>query len=199
MTAPTIMHTTTITETDVVKKGNVTTTINKHDHSSSNNNDNNKFENNEESRDVVEGENDGSTTTAYTTVWELFVTLYMPFVIDMVQYMVLGSVGFVQSSLGNVRQYIERTCGVNSVINNKNIGGGTAGGIGTSTTVDPHEWPQQFLTALGVLTVFALVVHPDGFTWVVLGKVRYVLEKEFLPGGKMHNYVPRKMHLVHGH
>lgn len=37
---------------------------------------------------------------------------------------------------------------------------------------DPHAWPQQFLTALGVLTVFALVVHPDGFTWVVLRNIR---------------------------
>jgi hypothetical protein len=37
---------------------------------------------------------------------------------------------------------------------------------------DPHAWPQQFLSALGVLTVFALVVHPDGFTWVVLRNIR---------------------------
>ena len=156
-----VMETTIPTETEVKKDGSMTSINNHHEHS------NNKGENNEESRDG-EGENYGSSSPA--TAWELFVTLFLPFVIDMFKYIMLGTVHFVQLSLGVVQQYIERSCGgVNSV--NKNIGG-TAGGIGTS--VDPHEWPQQFLTALGVLTVFALVIHPDGFTWVVVGKIRCV-------------------------
>eukprot|EP00529_Nitzschia_sp_RCC80_P011376 CAMPEP_0113483526 /NCGR_PEP_ID=MMETSP0014_2-20120614/23478_1 /TAXON_ID=2857 /ORGANISM="Nitzschia sp." /LENGTH=639 /DNA_ID=CAMNT_0000377073 /DNA_START=365 /DNA_END=2284 /DNA_ORIENTATION=+ /assembly_acc=CAM_ASM_000159 len=144
------------TEESEVKKGCVTMSINNHDHS------NNKVENEEEGRDV-EGQNDDGSFT----IWEQFVTLYLPFMIDRFKYIMLGSASFVQLSLGIVGQYIERTGSGKSV--NKNIGC-TTGGIGA--TVDPHEWPQQFLMALGVLTIFALVVHPDGFTWVVLGKIR---------------------------
>eukprot|EP00529_Nitzschia_sp_RCC80_P017030 CAMPEP_0113455184 /NCGR_PEP_ID=MMETSP0014_2-20120614/8245_1 /TAXON_ID=2857 /ORGANISM="Nitzschia sp." /LENGTH=645 /DNA_ID=CAMNT_0000346607 /DNA_START=313 /DNA_END=2250 /DNA_ORIENTATION=- /assembly_acc=CAM_ASM_000159 len=146
-------------ETEVKKGHGVTMSINNHDHSN-----NNKVENEEEEGRDVEGQNDDGSTT----IWELFVTLYLPFMIDMFKYIMLGSVSLVQLSLGVVGQYIERTGSVKSI--NKNIGGTTTGGIGT--TLDPHEWPQQFLTALGVLTIFALVIHPDGFTWVVLGKFR---------------------------
>ena len=38
--------------------------------------------------------------------------------------------------------------------------------------VDPHAWPPPALTMLATLTIFALVVHPDGFTWIMLGKLR---------------------------
>lgn len=46
---------------------------------------------------------------------------------------------------------------------------GTGGG-----KVDPHAWPPPAFTALALLTIFALVVHPDGLTWILLGKLRYV-------------------------
>jgi hypothetical protein len=39
---------------------------------------------------------------------------------------------------------------------------------------DPHAWPPPAFTALAMLTIFALVVHPDGLTWIFLGKLRYV-------------------------
>ena len=42
------------------------------------------------------------------------------------------------------------------------------------STVDPHAWPPPALTALALLTIFTLVVHPDGLTWIFLGKLRYV-------------------------
>lgn len=41
--------------------------------------------------------------------------------------------------------------------------------------IDSNVWfPPSFLL-LVALTVVALVVHPDGFTWVLLGKTRYVV------------------------
>ena len=40
--------------------------------------------------------------------------------------------------------------------------------------VDPHAWPPPALTVLAILTIVALVVHPDGFTWIMLGKLRSV-------------------------
>lgn len=39
---------------------------------------------------------------------------------------------------------------------------------------DPHAWPPPALTVLAILTIVALVVHPDGLTWFMLGKLRYV-------------------------
>ena len=47
-------------------------------------------------------------------------------------------------------------------------------GSGTGKN-DPHAWPPPAFTALALLTIFALVVHPDGLTWILLGKLRYVL------------------------
>jgi len=41
-----------------------------------------------------------------------------------------------------------------------------------SKKIDPHAWPPPAFTALALLTIFALVVHPDGLTWIVLGKLR---------------------------
>lgn len=38
--------------------------------------------------------------------------------------------------------------------------------------VDLRSWPPPALTALAILTIVALVVHPDGCTWIVLGKIR---------------------------
>jgi hypothetical protein len=40
--------------------------------------------------------------------------------------------------------------------------------------LDPHAWPPPAFTALALFTIFTLVVHPDGLTWILLGKIRYV-------------------------
>jgi hypothetical protein len=39
---------------------------------------------------------------------------------------------------------------------------------------DPHAWPPPAFTLLALLTLVAFVVHPDGLTWFMLGKIRYV-------------------------
>ena len=46
------------------------------------------------------------------------------------------------------------------------------------TTKHTDTWPPPALTALAVLTFVCFVVHPDGLTWIMLGKIRYV------PGNK---------------
>jgi len=38
-----------------------------------------------------------------------------------------------------------------------------------------NSTPLPALIGLGVLTIMALIVHPDGYTWVVLRKIRCVL------------------------
>jgi hypothetical protein len=49
------------------------------------------------------------------------------------------------------------------------------------TTMEPHlkgttstTWPPPTLIGLGILTFVALIVHPDGYTWIILHKIRYV-------------------------
>ena len=37
---------------------------------------------------------------------------------------------------------------------------------------DPHSCPPPSLALLGLLTILAFVVHPDGLTWVFFGKLR---------------------------
>lgn len=47
-----------------------------------------------------------------------------------------------------------------------------------SSTHSSHKqiqaWPPPALVVLAILTIAALVVHPDGMTWIVLRKIRYV-------------------------
>jgi len=38
--------------------------------------------------------------------------------------------------------------------------------------MDPHAWPPPSFIFLAALTIVALVVHPDGLTWVFLRKIR---------------------------
>lgn len=38
-----------------------------------------------------------------------------------------------------------------------------------------RSWPPQTLIALALLTIFMMIIHPDGFTWIFLHKIRYVV------------------------
>jgi len=60
---------------------------------------------------------------------------------------------------------------------NGNIKGTNVGNVSAmlgagSGKIDPHAWPPPAFTALALLTIFALVVHPDGLTWIMLGRLR---------------------------
>jgi len=44
--------------------------------------------------------------------------------------------------------------------------------LGSDGKADPKAWPPPTLILLAILTIFALVVHPDGFTWILLRKLR---------------------------
>ena len=55
------------------------------------------------------------------------------------------------------------------------LGGGAGHGLTSSSS--PHKqvngaWPPPALVGLAILTIVALVVHPDGMTWIVLRKIR---------------------------
>jgi hypothetical protein len=58
------------------------------------------------------------------------------------------------------------------------FGGGGHSLTVNSTCSQKHlngAWPPPALVALAILTIVALVAHPDGMTWIVLRKIRYVL------------------------
>ena len=40
--------------------------------------------------------------------------------------------------------------------------------------IDSNSWPPPSFLLLAALTIVALIVHPDGFTWVLLQEARYV-------------------------
>jgi len=56
-----------------------------------------------------------------------------------------------------------------------NAGNMSAMLVGGTGKINPHAWPPPALTALALLTIFALVVHPDGLTWIMLGRLRDAL------------------------
>jgi hypothetical protein len=37
-----------------------------------------------------------------------------------------------------------------------------------------RSWPPQTLIGLALLTIFMMIIHPDGYTWIFLHKIRYV-------------------------
>jgi len=69
------------------------------------------------------------------------------------------------------------------------ISGNSAGPVSTmlgagSGKIDPHAWPPPAFTALALLTIFTLVVHPDGLTWIMLGKLREAVSAIFSAFGQ---------------
>ena len=46
--------------------------------------------------------------------------------------------------------------------------------LGIENHVKHNSTPLPVLLGLGLLTLIALIVHPDGYTWVILRKIRYV-------------------------
>jgi hypothetical protein len=47
--------------------------------------------------------------------------------------------------------------------------------LATDSNGKAIDWPPPGLIGLALLTIVALVVHPDGLTWILLRKLRYVL------------------------
>ena len=40
------------------------------------------------------------------------------------------------------------------------------------------SWPPPTLLALGLFTIGTLIVHPDGYTWIVIHRIRYVCRRK---------------------
>jgi hypothetical protein len=101
---------------------------------------------------------------------ELMFSLYLPMIIVWTRRCMFGTANFVHSLvMGHcLRLLIENCSGwtplwLQTIVLRYQVANGK---------MDPHAWPPPAFRVLALLTMFALVVHPDGFTWVLLDKVR---------------------------
>lgn len=136
--------------------------------------------------ETEEEEEEEEDSNSSSTAWDLFLSLYLAsFILGLRRSMFVTANLFRSLLLGHFLRLVVASlpawaeqhtwlspwlqagasCNVSSTAN--------------SGKMDPHAWPPPALTALAILTVFALVVHPDGFTWIMLGKLRSVYSFTF--------------------
>lgn len=161
----------------------------------------NKIEN--DSRGTINSiENDDSDNENGNSYWDVLITLYLPVLFlwfrrsmfgfaNLIRSIVVGQLmrlvfmdnffewiserlhlpPWLQVLLFQSSSAISTTCTGNSSSSASSTILGACAGSGK---LDPHAWPPPAFTALALFTIFALVVHPDGITWIVLGKFRFV-------------------------
>jgi hypothetical protein len=104
-----------------------------------------------------EEEEEEENGACVNTCWDLVKSLYLPLLI--------------QSVFGGF--HIFRSLILGNFIHLQLEGIVVAKKSSSSTSRSSH-WPPPALIGLSILTVVALIVHPDGYTWIFLRKVRYV-------------------------
>ena len=115
-------------------------------------------------------DHDEDSTSA--TFWELLITMYLPLSALWLRQSVFGITVLVRTVLlghllrfvfGNLADWInEKSPWLHSLLQP----------MGPHSKPDPKSWPPPALSALAFFTVVTFVVHPDGFTWVMVGKVK---------------------------
>ena len=110
-----------------------------------------------------------------SSLWQLIFTVYLPlmllwlkrgvFAITMLfRTVVLGYL--LRLVLGNFSEWIhEKSPSWMDTIFQPVVGPNTL-------KSETNTWPPPALITLALLTILTLVVHPDGLTWVVLGKIK---------------------------
>lgn len=127
------------------------------------------------------GENQFEDCKEGSTFWQVLLTSYLPVMFLWLRRAMFGITMLVRTIVlghllrllcGNVSDWVnEKTpTWINTML--QPLGGGNYHHAGKLTD---NSWPPPALTGLALLTIFALVVHPDGYTWIVLRKSRYVM------------------------
>lgn len=114
-----------------------------------------------------------------STFWELLLTSYLPVIFLWIRRGMFGITMIVRTLiLGHLLRLL---CGnVSDWVSDKTPSWLPSflvpilSGAQNNAKIGDNSWPPPALTGLALLTVFALVVHPDGFTWIMLRKARYV-------------------------
>ena len=104
-----------------------------------------------------------------STAWEVSFSLYFPLIFMWVKHCMMGTANVLHSLIAGhcLRLFVENfsewtPAWLHSMVLHPSANGKT----------DHRAWPPPALVMLASLTLFALVVHPDGFTWILLGKIR---------------------------
>lgn len=121
----------------------------------------------EEAIDETEGDEESDADVKRSSWLRTFwiISLYIPFLIQCI----FGASFYIIRTLllGYLLQYILQFFAVAEHWTVQWLGINDRHGKNNST-------PLPVLIGLGLLTVLALIVHPDGYTWVILRKVRCV-------------------------
>lgn len=120
-----------------------------------------------------EGEEEDEEVT--NTVWHLLFSIHIPLLLLRLRRSFYGLTAFVRSILfGQCFQFLMAYFSP-SPTTWETLSPWLEPLLGNPHSKDPHAWPPPTLRVLAILTVLAFIVHPDGMTWIMLGKLRYVL------------------------
>lgn len=148
--------------------------------------------------------NNNENNSNSSSFWDLLVTFYLPFLFVWIRNSMFGSAArylirtliigrlFVRlACMESVSEWITKRAptwlqtllhptevrtliGPMAAASSSSWGGKYNYYPSTAAISDPHAWPPPAFTALALLTIVTLVIHPDGFTWIVVGKLRCV-------------------------
>ena len=112
-------------------------------------------------------ESAGNSKSWLGSLWDLLVSLYVPF---MIQFIFGASFYIIRTLLlGYALHYtVQFFTAAGEKLPVQWLGLSSSSGKNT---------PLPALIGLAVLTIVALIVHPDGYTWIILRKIRCVAGK----------------------
>ena len=152
------------------------------------------FNQNNDSNVNADSDNDSYNDNGNCSYWDVLMTLYLPLILMWFRRSMFGPANLIRSIVvgqlmrlvfvDNITEWISEKLppwlqvllfrSSSAAATGTGNGMSTVLGVAASGKIDPHAWPPPAFTALALLTIFALVVHPDGLTWIMLGKLRYV-------------------------
>jgi len=116
------------------------------------------------------------------TAWNVLTTLYLPIVLIWLRRSMFGTANLIRSLiLGQLLHLLLNYVAPLDLQKHSSMTDSWWDAVtrwlhlalaGSSANKHTDAWPPPALTALAMLTVFCFVVHPDGLTWIMLGKVR---------------------------
>jgi hypothetical protein len=131
------------------------------------------FESSEDKDNNMQTDDTMNDSDSSSTFWDLLQSLYLPIVVLWLRRSMFGTVNLIRSLIvghllrfffGNVSEWMTHQTPqwMLALLQHPSNSHGKL----------DQSWPPPALTALALMTIFTLVVHPDGFTWIMLGKLR---------------------------
>ncbi len=118
-----------------------------------------------------------SSEESGVSFWNHLCSSYWPVLLLWVKSSMFGTANMVRSLiLGNFLLFVLHQFNPPEAVQQSAWWNTLCAALGaTNAKADPQAWPPPALTALAILTVVALIIHPDGFTWIIWRNIRYVM------------------------